>query len=433
MTRLGIQFLIVAIATLLIIPAAFSQQAPATAQAPAVPSFSMGPAAPKSPEINADNSVTFRLSAPNATEVTVRGDWQEGFNAPGIKMTKGADGVWSLTIPPLQPELWGYTFNVDGVKLLDPGNPLVKRDGTRFDCILLISGPASSLYEIKDVPHGNVAMVWYNSPVLKKWRRMYVYTPPGYETSKDRYPVFYLLHGGGGDEDAWYSLGRTNIILDNLIAQGKAKPMIVVMPNGNSNQYAAPGMGLPDQPMAAMGRGAAAPAATPASPAPAAAPAAAPSMPAAGRGSSITSQPYAGSYPESLVKDIIPYVEKNYRTISNKDNRAIAGLSMGGFHTVMATNNNPGTFGYIGVFSAGANSTDEAFTKQLTALKASGVKLYWVGVGSSDFLLKSAQTLDEAVKKVGFKSVYRETPGGHTWFNWRIYLSELAPLLFQSK
>jgi enterochelin esterase-like enzyme len=450
MTKFGITCLITAIAALLVIPAAFSQEAPAKAQAPAVPSFSMGPAAPKSPEIHADNSITFRLSAPDATEVTVRGDWQEGFNAPGIKMTRDADGVWSITIPPLQPELWGYTFTVDGVRLLDPGNSLVKRDGTRFDNILLISGPASSLYEIKNVLHGNVAMVWYNSPVLKKWRRMYVYTPPGYETSKARYPVLYLLHGAGGDEDAWYSLGRTNIILDNLIAQGKAKPMIVVIPNGNSNQYAAPGMGLPDEPMQVMGRGAAAPAlaapaaapaATPAASAPtaeptatpAAAPAATPSTPAAGRGFSLTSLPYAGSYPESLVKDIIPYVEKNYRTVANKDNRAIAGLSMGGFHTVMATNNNPGTFGYIGIFSAGANSTDEAFMKQLTALKASRVKLYWIGVGSSDFLLKSSQTLDEAVKKIGFKSVFRETPGGHTWANWRIYLSEFAPLLFQSK
>lgn len=310
------------------------------------------------------------------------------------------------------------------------GNPLVKRDGTRFDCILLIPGPASSLYEIKDVPHGNVSMVWYDSPVLKKWRRMYVYTPPGYETRKDRYPVFYLLHGGGGDEDAWYTLGRANIILDNLIAQGKAKPMIVVMPNGNANQYAAPGMGLPPQPMPAKVPSAAPPAPAPA---PVAAPAPAPGAPPSARGPALLSQPYAGSYPESLVKDIIPYIEKNYRTIANKNNRAIAGLSMGGFHTLMATNNNPGTFGYIGNFSAGTSSADEEFMKQLTALKTSGVQLYWIGVGSSDFLLKNAKTLDEAVKKVGFNSVYRETPGGHTWSNWRIYLSEFAPLLFQAK
>lgn len=404
-------FAVVAAAVLMgIIPALLAQQAPA-------PAFTMGPAAPRSPEINADNSVTFRLLAPNASEVMVRGDWQEGFNAPGIKMNKDEKGVWSVTIPPLQPELWGYTFSVDGVRTLDPGTPHVKRDGTRFDCVFLIPGPASSLYEIKDVPHGSVSMVWYDSPVLKKARRMYVYTPPGYETGKQQYPVFYLLHGGGGDEDAWYTLGRANIILDNLIAQGNAKPMIVVMPNGNANQYAAPGVGLPAQPMPAPARN------TPPA-APGAAPAAKTAPPA---------QTYAGSYPESLVKDIVPYVEKHYRVIPKMEGRAIAGLSMGGGHTVTATNNNPGIFGYIGVFSAGARTTDEIFEKQLTALKTSGVKLYWIGAGSTDMALQGSKNLSELVKKVGFNQVFRETPGGHTWFNWRIYLGEFAPLLFQEK
>jgi enterochelin esterase-like enzyme len=416
MNRFGLACLAAAILCALMVPAAFSQQAPAAPP----PSLTRGPAPPRSPEINPDNSVTFRLSAPNATEVSVRGDWQEGFTGPGIPMTKDDSGVWSVNIPPLQPELWGYTFSVDGVRLLDPGNPLVKRDGTRFDSILLIPGPASALYEVKDVPHGNLSMVWYDSPVLKKTRRMYVYTPPGYENSKARYPVFYLLHGGGGDEDAWFTLGRTNVIMDNLIAQGKAKPMIVVMPNGNANQYAAPGMGLPAQPTPARALPA-----TPAAPAAPGTPAdARPVMPA---------QPYAGSYPESLVKDIIPYIEKNYRVIPKRDSRAIAGLSMGGGHTVTATNNNPGTFGYIGVFSAGARTTDEAFEKQVAELKAKGVKLYWIGVGSTDFALQGSKTLSEVVKKVGVNQVYRETPGGHTWFNWRIYLSEFAPLLFQEK
>lgn len=419
MSKFGIMCLGVVVLAVLMVPAAFPQQAPG-APAPAAPAFVRGPAPPRSPEINADNSVTFRLSAPDAAEVTVRGDWQEGFNAPGIPMTKDDKGVWSVTIPPLQPELWGYTFTVNGVRMLDPGNPLVKRDGTRFDNILLISGPASSLYEIKDVPHGNVSMVWYDSPVLKKTRRMYVYTPPGYETGKERYPVFYLLHGGGGDEDAWFTLGRTNVILDNLIAQGKAKPMIVVMPNGNANQYAAPGMGLPAQQMP--------PRAAP----PAAPPAAAPGPPAAAK-PAMPAQPYAGSYPESLVKDIIPFIEKNYRAIPNMSSRAIAGLSMGGGHTVTATNNNPGTFGYIGVWSAGTRTADEAFEKQLVELKAKGVKLYYVGVGSTDFALEGSKTLSAVVKKVGFNQVYRETPGGHTWFNWRIYLSDFAPMLFRAK
>ncbi len=421
MTRSGTACSGAAIAVLLMAPAAFSQQPPAAppaaAPAQAAPRF-VRPVLPRSPEINADNSITFRLTAPDASEVMVRGDWQEGFNAPGIPMAKDEKGIWSATIPPLQPELWSYTFSVDGVRLLDPANPLVKRDGRRFACTLLVSGPASSLYEIKDVPHGNVAMVWYDSPVLKKQRRMYVYTPPGYETGEQHYPVFCLLHGGGGDEDAWFTLGRANVILDNLIAQKKAKPMIVVMPNGNANQYAAPGMGLPAEPAPSFMR-----AAAPAAPAPGAAPARAPRPP----------RPYAGSYPESLVKDIIPYIEKNYRVIADMDHRAIAGLSMGGGHTVAATNNNPGTFGYIGVFSAGARTTDETFEKQLAALKASGVKLYWIGAGSTDMALQGAKTLSETVKKVGFNQVFRETPGGHTWFNWRIYLGEFAPLLFQQK
>ena len=426
MNRLGPIWLAAALAVVLLATAGFPQQAPPTA--PAGRGFARGPAQPASPELHPDNSVTFRLSAPNATEVLVRGDWQEGASAPGIQMSKDENGVWSVTIPPLQPELWGYTFNVNGVRMLDPRNPLVKRDGTRYDCILLIPGPASSLYEAKDVPHGNVAMVWYNSPVLKKWRRMYVYTPPGYETTKDRYPVLYLLHGAGGDEDAWYTLGRANFIMDNLIAQGKAKPMIVVIPNGNTNQTAAPGMGLPAQPMASMGRGAPPPVAAQATPGATAAPGA----PVAARGAA-PAQPYAGSYPESLIKDIIPYIEKNYRVLTEMNHRAIAGLSMGGMHTVTATNNNPGTFGYVGVFSAGARAADEAFEKQLVALKASGVKLYWIGAGSTDMALQSAKSLSEAVRKVGFNEVFRETPGGHTWFNWRIYLSEFAPLLFQTK
>ena len=413
MNRMVRALLAAVIPVAFLMPAAFpQQQAPAPVQI--APTFARGPAAPRSPEIHPDNSVTFRLSAPSATDVTVRGDWQEGFPAPGIKMTKDEKGVWSVTIPQLQPELWGYTFAVDGVRLLDPANPLVRRDGTRFDCMLLIPGPASSLYEIRNVLHGNVSMVWYDSPVLRKTRRMYVYTPPGYETSTDRYPVLYLLHGGGGDEDAWFTLGRANVILDNLIAQDKAKPMIVVMPNGNANQYAAPGMGLPAEAQPALARPAA----------PGTPPAARPAMPA---------QVYAGSYPESLVKDIIPYIEKNYRTVPEMNGRAIAGLSMGGGHTVTATNNNPGTFGYIGVFSAGARTTDEMFEKQLTALKTSGVKLYWIGAGSTDMALQGSHSLSEVVKKVGFNQVFRETPGGHTWFNWRIYLSEFVPLLFQSK
>ena len=363
-----------------------------------------GPApAPLSPEIFPDGRVTFRLSAPKAAEVMVNGDWEGG---NGIAMAKDDQGVWSATVGPLAPELWGYTFSVDGVKTLDPRNSSTKRDGARLDNILLIPGPQSSLYELKDVPHGAVTMVWYPSPTLKLTRRMYVYTPPGYERGGGRYPVFYLLHGGGGDEDAWITLGRTNLILDNLIAQGKAKPMIVVMPNGNANQVVGQGSAL--------------------GPAPSRGAVPIPSTPAA-RGSLPQS-----AFPESLVKDIMPYIEKNYRVKANKDNRAIAGLSMGGGHTIAATNANPGTFGYIGVFSAGARNVDEAVSKQFAALKTGGVKLYYVGCGVKDQLAYSgSKTLVEILKEHEFNYKFNETPGGHSWFNWRIYLADLAPQLFR--
>jgi len=378
------------------------------------------PAGPPSPEILADNRVTFRLTAPNATEVLLNGDWPGGMKQV---MTKDDQGVWSITVGPLKPELWGYTFMVNGVRLLDPRNANTKRDGVRIDNILLIPGPESDLYAVKDVPHGNVSMVWYDSPTLKLNRRMYVYTPPDYGKGTGRYPVFYLLHGGGGDEDAWFTLGRTGQILDNLIAQGKAKPMIVVMPNGNPNQKMATGTGpIPGQ-SAGMGmpagRGAAAPA-------PGAAPAAAPARGAAAGGM------MGSAFPESLVKDIIPFIEKNYRAIPNKDSRAIAGLSMGGGHTLSATNNHPGTFGYIGVWSSGARQVDDALIKQLEAVKKSGVKLYYVGCGVDDQLAYAgSKNLVGLLEKIGMKYTFRESSGGHTWFNWRIYLGEIAPLLFR--
>ncbi len=391
-------------------------------QAPAAPvqAAARGPQGPQvvSPEILADHRVTFRLAAPKAAEVTLNGDWPDGAN---IAMSKDSEGVWSVTVGPLTAELWGYTYSVDGVRTLDPRNSNAKRDGARYDNILLIPGPESELYELKNVPHGSVSIVWYTSPILKTTRRMYVYTPPGYEQGKGKYPVLYLLHGGGGDEDAWTTLGRTNMIMDNLIAQGKAKPMLVVMPNGNANQIVSQGYAY-GVPPAAAARGAAP--ARGATPAPAAA--------APGAARAATPQPYEGTYPHSLVKDIIPYVEKHYRVVANKDNRAIAGLSMGGGHVLSATNNNPGMFGYIGVFSSGPQATSETLEKQLTALKASGVKLYWIGAGATDMARPGAMNLSAVVKKIGFtNNVYRETPGGHTWFNWRIYLGEFAPLLFR--
>ncbi len=356
-----------------------------------------------SPEIRPDNTVTFRISASESDTVRVNGDWEGG---RGITMVQDTAGIWSVTVGPLAPEFYGYTFSVDGVQVLDPANPLVKRDGTRNASQLLIPGEASDLYAVKDVFHGTLSKVWYASPTLNLTRRMYVYTPPGYETSSTvRYPVLYLLHGGGGDEDAWTTLGRAPQILDNLIAQGKAKLMIVVMTNGNPNQTAAPGEGPPS----------------------------AVSTEPAGPGDMT-----AGRFETSLVKDIIPYIESHYRVLPNKENRALAGLSMGGMQTQNLAINNPGLFDYFGVFSMGlqlelgenAEKLETAYDTKIDALKSSGYKLFGIFCGKDDFVYEGVQYLRKKLDEHDFEYVYTETSGGHSWTNWRIYLSKLAPQLF---
>jgi enterochelin esterase-like enzyme len=396
-------------AALLMLPAAYSQQ-PAPGRGAAAPR-------PVSPEIHADRTVTFRLFAPKANEVTLNGSWE---GARDIKMTKDDHGIWSVTLGPLGAQLWGYWYLVDGVKALDPGNGETQRDGSRIDNLLMVSGPASDLWDFKDVPHGTIQAVWYPSPTLKQdRRRMYIYTPPGYEANQTRYPVLYLLHGGGGDEDAWVTMGRANVILDNLIAAGKAKPMIVVMPNGNATQTVSQGYAYGPTP----------------APQSVQAPAPPPLQAAAGAGRGGAAprppQPYPGSYPESLVKDVIPFVEKTYRVIANTDNRAIAGLSMGGGHTLLATNYNPGVFGYIGVFSSGPRTVDEAYEKQLEAVKAGGVKFYWTGAGTTDMAREGTMNLHSLLEKHGFKTSYKEIPGSHYWFLWRDFLGDFGSILFR--
>lgn len=406
MTRVNMEavmrFQICAITALLFVSNAVSQQA--------------SPARPVSPEIHPDRSVTFRLSAPQATDVTLNGSWER---ARDIKMTKDDNGVWSATVGPLGAQLWGYWYMVDGVKALDPGNGETQRDGSRIDNLLMVSGPESDLWDFKDVPHGTIHAVWYPSPILKQARRrMYIYTPFGYEAGQDRYPVLYLLHGGGGDEDAWVTMGRANVILDNLMALGKVKPMIVVMPNGNASQTVSQGYAYGPTPALQSVQ----------------APAPPPLQTAAGPGGARPVRPpvpYPGSYPESLVKDVIPFVEKNYRVIADKNSRAIAGLSMGGGQTLAATNNNPGFFGYIGVFSSGPRVADEAFEAQLEAVKAGDVKFYWTGAGSTDMAREGTMNLHELLEKHGFKTSYKEIPGNHYWFLWRDFLGEYASLLFR--
>ncbi len=404
------------------------QPAPSRPGSPATPNpgaAALRPAVPRSPEIHPDRTVTFRLSAPRATEVTLNGSWD---GATNLKMTKDDSGVWSVTVGPLGAQLWGYWYFVDGVKALDPGNAETQRDGARYDNLLMIPGAESELWDFKDVPHGTVQAIWYPSSTLKlASRRMMVYTPPDYAASTRRYPVLYLLHGGGGDEDAWLTMGRANIILDNLIAQGNAKPMVVVMPNGNATQTVSQGYGFGPTPARQSVQAPPPPPQQAAGAQRGAAPAAA--SPAGGRGTA--AQPYEGSYPESLVKDVIPFVEKTFRVLNDKDNRAIAGLSMGGGHTLSATNNNPGVFGYIGVFSSGPRIVDEGLEEQLAAVKAGGVKFYWLGAGTTDMAREGTVNLSELVKKHGFKTTYREIPGRHYWFLWRDFLGQFAQVMFQ--
>jgi enterochelin esterase-like enzyme len=355
--------------------------------------------APKvvSPEIAADNSVTFRVLSEKANEVTLNGSWM-GFGKT-VPLTKGEQGVWSVTIDPLTSSMYHYNLFIDGVAAIDPTNPQALRDGTRYASMLMVEGEGSKVFQLNETPHGNISQVWYESPSLGLDRRMYVYTPPGYESGKDSYPVLYLLHGAGGDEDAWTSLGRANLILDNLIASGKSKAMIVVMTNGNAWQTSslrnAPGIGTITRENFAQ---------------------------------------YQGKFEKSLVEDVVPYLEKNYRVKAEKNSRALAGLSMGGGHTITASITYPGTFGYIGVFSSGifdANADMAELEKKFTALKTSGVSKYWVACGKEDFVMESNKRLLSILDKTGFEHEFFENEGGHTWANWRTYLTMFSPMLFQ--
>jgi enterochelin esterase family protein len=379
------------------------------ANAPAARPAFRAPARIVSPELLPDGRVTFRVFSKDASKVTVAGEWQSGFNSAEA-LVRNDTGLFVLTVGPLKPELYGYTFTVDGVRTIDPNNVQVRRDGVNHQSFFIIPGAESDLYYQKNgVPHGTINKVWYKSEVLGIDRRVYVYTPAGYEGGTAKYPVFYLLHGAGGDEDAWSNMGRAAQIMDNLIAQGKAKPMIVVMTNGNANQAGAQNEVPPVQMQ--------------------------------GDQSVPSFQRLAGKFEEHLVKDVVPFIEKNYRTLTGKENRAIAGLSMGGGHTQTITNNNPGMFNYIGVYSMGimnmgpqnqdAAKLEEERNAKLLKLKESGFKLYWIGCGKDDFVYNSVINLRAALDKAGIKYIYRESTGGHTWANWRIYLSEFAPQLFK--
>lgn len=369
-----------------------------------------------SPVINEDNTVSFKLYAPKGVKVQIQGDFlppttkKTAFGemeSPGVvDMIKGTNGVWEYTTPkPLSSELYSYSFILDGQKIPDPNNVYQVRDIASITNIFIVGGGIADNYMAQDVPHGDVAKVWYGSPTLGfKQRRMTIYTPPGYADSNKKYPVLYLLHGAGGDENAWMELGRASQILDNLIAQGKIKPMIVVMPNGNGSQQAAPGE----------------------------------SSDGMVKPQFMNSKTMEGSI-EKAFPDVMNYVERHYRTINNKDNRAICGLSMGGFHSLYISALYPDKFGYVGLFSAaisrqnkGAN-TDvyDNLEQKLSVQFKNAPKLYWIGMGVTDFLYEDNLKYRKLLDEKGYKYTYVETEGGHIWRNWRIYLTEFTPQIFR--
>lgn len=357
-----------------------------------------------SPEVLPDNSVIFRLKAPNATKVSVVGTWSRGFK-PNEMIKK--DSVFEVKVGPIPSDMYEYDIVVDGLPMLDPLNKTVTRDGAYIQSRLIVLGGLGDIIDVKPVPHGDLKAVWYDSPTVgNQQRRMFIYTPPNYDKSNKKYPVLYLLHGGGGDEEVWVNRGRANYILDNLIAAGKAEPMIVVITNGDVNNIGSPldrPANLPIKDNTGIGAMA------------------------------------AGVFEKSLVKDVIPYIESNYRVIADADHRAVSGFSMGGFHTQNITNNNPSMFKYIGVMSMGlwsAARNDPAFDKpayitQLKELQKNNPKVYWIGIGTDDFLYKSCIELRKVYDEIGFKYTYRENIGNHDWNSWRLYLSEFAPLLFK--
>lgn len=367
-----------------------------------------------SPEVHDNNTVTFRLKAPKAVKVQVTGDFLPTqkiktpfgeFDGPGVAdLTENKDGVWEFTTPePLKPELYSYTFLVDGLKITDPSNVYQIRDVASVTNVFIIGGDRADLYKVNKVPHGTVSKVWYHSDVLDLDRRLTVYTPAGYETSGKRYPVFYLLHGMGGDENAWSELGRTAQIMDNLIAQGKAKPMIVVMTNGNAALEAAPGE---------SSQGFTAP-------------------------SMNLPKTMEGSF-ETAFPEVVKFIDKTYRTQANKKGRAIAGLSMGGFHSMHISKQYPDMFNYVGLFSAaimpGKDVKSPIYDDLEGKLKTQFAKkpaLYWIGIGTTDFLYKANEDYRKLLDEKGYKYTYYETGEGHIWKNWRIYLTEFAPLLFK--
>jgi enterochelin esterase-like enzyme len=397
------------IAAMLAVGAVSAQTPPAgQAGAPGAPAAPQGRGGGRggppvvSPEIHADKSVTLRFRAPNAKEVTLIGEL-DGKTYP---MTKNESGIWAVTIGPLAPDVYNYQFNADGIVTMDPGNPSVKLGFGAFPPASMFEIPGDEFDDAREVPHGSVRIETYHSKSLGVPRTLWIYTPPGYERGNTRYPVFYLLHGAGNIDSSWMLTGRANYILDNLIAEGKAKPMIIVNPLG----YARMGVGTgPERPVIG---------------------APAPGAPGGGPGGGAG----GGLFGKDVLEDVIPFVESKFRTLKDPANRALGGLSMGGGHTVAIGFPNTKLFSHLVVMSAGAGQNPEEtyadFFKNADLVNKQ-LKLLWVGVGKDDFALKGSTALDAALTKNNIKHTFRITEGRHEWVIWRHHLHEVAPLLFR--
>ena len=345
-----------------------------------------------SPEVNPDHSITLRFRAPNAKEVVAIGEI-DGKDHP---MTKDAAGVWSVTIGPLAPDIYNYQFRVDGIVAMDPQNPQVKLGFGSFPPASLVEVPGDGLVfdDVKAVPHGTVRLETYDSKTIGAPRSLWIYTPPGYDKGNQKYPVFYLLHGAGNIDSSWILTGRENIIMDNLIADGKAKPMIIVNPLG----YVQQGVGL--GPVKAAGVGA----------------------------------PQGNAFGYDLINDVIPYVEKNFRTLKDADHRALGGLSMGGGQTISVGFPHTDLFHYLIIMSMGTQNADTTYPGFFANPAATNktLKLLWLGVGKDDNLVgPQAKALEATLVAKGIKHVYSVSEGRHEWVVWRHALNEVAPLMFR--
>lgn len=365
------------------------------AQAPARTGRGGGPQSPRvvSPDISPERKLTFRLHAPKAEKVRLSAGDLPGLNQ-GAEMTKGTNDVWEVTVGPVSPGAYRYNFNVDGVSVIDPRNPATSESNENTWSQVYVAG--TDFMDTKDVPHGAVAEVTYYSTALKRFRRLHVYTPPGYESGKGKFPIFYLLHGAFDCDASWSTVGRAGFILDNLIAAKKAKPMLMVMPAGHTGPFRF--------------------------------------------GASSNDE-----FERDFVTDIMPLMETRYRALTDRKHRALAGLSMGGAQTLNLGFGHLDKFAYLGVFSSGVFSLGRTNTnapagptweeKNKNALDdpklKKGLKLVWFATGKEDFLLKTSQGSVEMLKKHQFNVVYKETAGAHTWIVWREYLNEFAPQLFQ--